>query len=106
MNYLPLINSVCCGLIALSLMFFSRKGATHRPFASLLAYSVTVAAGSVPILHIIGRPYLPDPPQLVLNLLLCIALISVRGNVIELCRPSNSMMDNRFVRLLRRETWF
>ena len=39
MNYLPLINSVCCGLIALSLMFFSRKGATHRPFASLLAYT-------------------------------------------------------------------
>lgn len=106
MNYLPLINSTLCGLIALSLMFFSRKGATHRPFASLLAYTVTVAAGSVPIMHMIGRPYPPDPPQLVLNLLLCIALISVRGNVIELCRLSNSPLDNRFVRLLRRETWF
>lgn len=106
MNWLILLNSILCGLIALSLIFFSRKGAKHRPIASLLAYVITVAAGAVPIMHLLGRPYPAALPQLALNLLLFLALLSVRGNVVELFRLSNAVGESRLIRLLRRETWF
>ncbi|OHX15321.1 hypothetical protein BI343_02970 [Chromobacterium amazonense] len=91
-------------LLALVLLAFQRGSSQHRPWASLLAYLLIVAAGAVAVLRLFGRHELAELPQLFINLALLLALIAQRGNVVELFRNSGPR-QSRLALLLRKETW-
>lgn len=105
MTGLPLFNALLCAACCLRLILFARSGATHRPWASALAYLLIVAFGSIALLATFGRPSPISWPQLLLNLVLAGAVFSVGGNVVELFRPVNDNRQSFILRLLRRETW-
>lgn len=80
-DYLSVINAVVCGLISLRLITFDKTGLNHRPFMSFIAYVIIVATGSVPIRMITGDPVQQDISQTLLNIIMCIALFAMKGNV-------------------------
>lgn len=86
MTYLVWINALLCLLIAGRLVAFRREGATYRPWVSWLAYVIVVAAGSVPIRVLFGVPVPVDVSTVLINGLVCLALFSVRGNLMALFR--------------------
>lgn len=100
---LQLINIGICLLIAIILLGFRRQGATHRPLASLLAYLLLLSAVSVAVLQLSDLPDTTTLPQLFINLVLLLALITQRGNVVELFR--NSCQESRLANWLRKEKW-
>lgn len=102
---LQTINAVLCALIAFRLILFRRGDASHRPYAAVLAYLVIVAAGAVPLLTMLGSAPLVSFPQLLFNAVLCLAVFAVRGNLVELFRPSGGGPESLITRLLRRERW-
>lgn len=81
-----LLHALLCGVIALRLLLFRRQTSTHRPLAAGLAYLIIVAAGSVPL----RLPFDTLPPvdlaQLMLDVVLCLVVLSTRGNVLQLFR--------------------
>lgn len=113
-----LLNALLAAAICLRLILFRRKGGTHRPLASLLAYALTVASGAFAI-AILLLCLLPDftqaaidllltsigYAQTLLNLVLCLAIFAMRGNVVELFRRSDDISDNPIARWLRKEKW-
>lgn len=105
MNALQLINALICAACCLRLILFARSGATHRPWASALAYLMIVAFGAMAVLTVFGMAPAISWPQLVLNLVLAAAVFSVGGNVVELFRPYGSNTQPLILRLLRREKW-
>ena len=113
-----LLNLVIAGAICLRLILFRREGGTHRPLASLLAYLLTVSSGAMAI-AILLLCLVPETTlyavemllaaighaQTVLNLVLCVAILAVRGNVVDLFRPTSDNRQSFILRLLRREKW-
>lgn len=117
-----LINALLCAAICLRLILFRREGGAHRPLASLLAYLLTVSAGAMAI-AILLLCLVPETTettlyavdmliaalghaQTVLNLVLCVAILAVRGNVVDLFRSrSDFITENPITRWLRKETW-
>lgn len=91
-------------LLALVLLAFQRGSSAHRPWASLLAYLLIVAAGAVAVLRLFGHASLADLPQLFINLALLLALIAQRGNVVDLFR-NGGPRQSRLAILLRKATW-
>ncbi|SCU94266.1 conserved membrane hypothetical protein [Cupriavidus necator] len=86
MTLLFLIQAALCALIAARLLLFRRDGATHRPWASRLAYLLVVLAGAVTIGVLFGRY---EWALLALNgitAVMCLAVYAVRGNIVELFR--------------------
>lgn len=114
-----LINALLCAAICLRLILFRRAGGTHRPMASLLAYLLTVTSGAMALatLLLILLPEVTDSgiwllmtcisrAQTVLNLVLCVAIFAMRGNVVDLFRSRNDFItDNPITRWLRKEKW-
>ncbi|MBN4667211.1 phage holin family protein [Pandoraea nosoerga] len=101
MSTLAFLNAVLCAVIALRLMMFRRASGSHRPWASRLAYALILATGSVPIRAIFGAPPPVDVTSLAINAVLCIAVLAVRGNVVDLFRCGVGH-DNPITRLLRK----
>ncbi|BBH14528.1 MULTISPECIES: phage holin family protein [Chromobacterium] len=99
---LPTATALVCLLIAARLLLFARGGATHRPRAGLFAYLLAVAAGSVGVFELFGLD--SRLPQLVLHLALLLALLAVRGNVVELFRTTDNRQSWLAI-LLRKEKW-
>ncbi|AXV94440.1 phage holin family protein [Ralstonia pseudosolanacearum] len=102
MNALFIVQAVLCALIALRLLLFKRDGAAHRPWASRLAYALIVLAGAVPIGVLFGRYDWALMAQNGITAVLCLAVFSVRGNVVELFRMGGGADASWLVRLLRR----
>jgi len=113
-----LINALLAAAICLRLILFRREGGTHRPLASLLAYVLTVASGALAIsilLLLVLPAAVPGTGHLVmacmnyaqpiLNLVLCLAIFAMRGNVVELFRRSDDITDNPVTRWLRKDKW-
>lgn len=113
-----LINALLCAAICLRLILFRRGGGAHRPLASLLAYMLTVASGAAALaaLLLLLMPAGSTATiqlllaciyraQAVLNLVLCVAIFAMRGNVVELFRRSDDITDNPITRWLRKEKW-
>lgn len=81
-------NAVVCGIISLVLMFFERKGATHRRWASWVAWILCVTYMSFPIRFLFGQVLAVDWSTLVINTIFCAAIICLRGNVAQLFKNS------------------
>ncbi len=103
MKALFIVQGVLCALIALRLLLFKRDGATHRPWASRLAYVLIVLAGAVPIGVLFGRYDWSLLAQNGITAVLCLAVYAVRGNVVELFRMGGADAS-WLVRFLRRST--
>ena len=104
MMLISMMNALICVLIAFVFLIYQRQGATHRPLASAMAYVLIVAAGSVFICTVFGKPQWAIVPQMILNLALLLSVFGARGNVIDLFvtrnRPSNRITD-----FLRSGSW-
>jgi hypothetical protein len=98
------LHILVLGLSSMVLLGFQRGTSKHRPFAALSAYLLIVSAGAVAVLRLFGRHELADLPQLFINLVLLLALIAQRGNVVELFRHSGPR-QSRLALWLRKATW-
>ncbi|WP_237737136.1 phage holin family protein [Serratia fonticola] len=82
-----LINAVVCAVIAIRLFLFRRNGAGYVWWGGLLAYVLIVAAGSVVIRTLMGSyEGTTDPAELVINVVVCIMVISSGGNVVRMVK--------------------
>nr|WP_278987741.1 phage holin family protein [Plesiomonas shigelloides] len=78
------VNAVICALIAVRLLLFNRTGCRHKPWLSILAYVITVAAAAITIIALLGVGRPVDTPQVVLNAVLLLFVFMARGNVARL----------------------
>lgn len=83
-EYLVLINTISCMLIVLRLLAFSKKGKRHRPVAAWFAWLLIVACGSVVIHSLTGQYARGNWGETLINVALCISVLSARGNVMRL----------------------
>lgn len=79
-------NAIICAVTSLRLITFRRAMAAHNRLTSVIAYVLVVATGSVTIRVITGEYFYTDWTEVLINLLLCIAVLRVRGNVGRLLR--------------------
>ncbi|MBN3005574.1 phage holin family protein [Chromobacterium alkanivorans] len=103
--HLDIVNALLCIACCLRLILFTRGDASHRPWASALAYLLIVAFAALAITTLLKKPDAIGWAQLLINLVLAAALFSVSGNVVELFRPTSSNRQSLILRLLRREKW-
>ncbi|TJZ75565.1 phage holin family protein [Chitiniphilus eburneus] len=91
---LLIINAVACAATCLRLLTYRRAGARHRPLYAWLAYVLIVATGTVALRTLLGvYPAAVDPSEVAINIVLCIAVFGVRGNVAELFRIGSVAWD-------------
>jgi len=83
------LNALACFISAAMLGTYQRKGAKHRLSAGLMAFILIVACGSVTILIATGNYKYGYIPEAVINVMLCISLISSRGNVMKIFKRDN-----------------
>ncbi|MBZ6064700.1 phage holin family protein [Aeromonas schubertii] len=81
---LTILYTVICLAIALRLATFNRNGGDYRPLPALLAWLLTVAAGSVPLRVLLGTLPPPDPAAVLLAAVVLTALLGSRGSVMRL----------------------
>ena len=81
---LMLVNGLSCGLISARMIGYRRNGAKFSRSASLLAYLIIIASGTVAIRIVFGEYVVIDPAETLLNVTLCIAVFRARGNVSHL----------------------
>lgn len=81
-----MLNALACFISATMLGTYQRNGAKHRFSAGVMAFILIVACGSVTILIATGNYKYGYIPEAVINVMLCISLISSRGNVMKIFR--------------------
>ena len=81
---LTILYAMICAAIALRLATFNRNGGDYRPLPALLAWVITVAAGSVPLRAMLGVLPSPDPAAVLLAAVVLTALLGSRGSVMRL----------------------
>ncbi|WP_345769376.1 phage holin family protein [Citrobacter amalonaticus] len=79
-----MINALICAVIVLVLMFYQRDGARHRPMVSMLAYFVVLVYASIPFRYLFGLYQESHWMVVIVNLLICGAVLWARGNVARL----------------------
>lgn len=92
---LTILYALICAAIAIRLVTFNRNGGDYRPLPALLAWVITVAAGSVPLRALLGVMPTPDPAAVLLAAVVLSALLGSRGSVMRLLprrhpRPSHA----------------
>lgn len=93
---LTILYAMICAAIALRLATFNRNGGDYRPLPALLAWVLTVAAGSVPLRVLLHVMPPPDPAAILLAAVVLTALIGSRGSVMRLLprrHQTNSARD-------------
>lgn len=93
------LDAIICALIFLRVLTYRRAGAQHRPVAAAAAYLIAVAAGSETLLAMLGQMPPPSIFSIALHVILLLALIASRGNVVELFHTSEA--ENRLYRAIR-----
>ncbi|WP_140920797.1 phage holin family protein [Limnobaculum xujianqingii] len=88
--FLLALNAVICTLIIARLFTYRRKGAQHRPAGSWSAYVLMVACFAVVVRIIFGQYIYVDWAETLLNITLCIAIFSARGNVMHIFRRQDN----------------
>lgn len=83
-NLAALVNIIICTVIALTLMLYQRSGARHRPGISFMAYLIVLGYASIPLRSIYGLYHESNWLVVLVNLLICVAVLRVRGNVARL----------------------
>lgn len=81
---LTILYAMICAAIALRIATFNRNGGDYRPLPAVLAWAITVAAGSVPLRALIGALPAPDPAAVMLASVVLTTLIGSRGSVMRL----------------------
>jgi hypothetical protein len=79
-----IVNGLSCGLMSARIIGYRRNGAKFSRSASLLAYLIIIASGTVAIRIAFGEYVVIDPTETLLNVTLCIAVFRARGNVSHL----------------------
>lgn len=79
-------NALICAVTAIRLMTFRRGKSTHNRLMGWLAWLLTVSTGAVTIRVLTGEYFYTDWTEVLINLLLCVAVCRVRGNVGHLLR--------------------
>ena len=79
-----MVNSLICAVIVIALMFYQRGGARHRPMISLMAYFTVLVYASVPFRYLFGLYHEPHWFVVLVNVLICAAVLWARGNVARL----------------------
>lgn len=79
-----MINAGICAVIVLALMFYQRRGARHRPIVSLLAYFTVLVYASIPFRYLFGLYQESHWLVVIVNILICAAVLWARGNVARL----------------------
>ena len=92
---LTILYALICTAIAIRLATFNRNGGDYRPLPAMLAWLLTVAAGSVPLRAVLGVMPAPDPAAVLLAAVVLTALLGSRGSVMRLLprrhpRPSHA----------------
>lgn len=94
---LTILYTMICAAIAIRLATFNRNGGDYRPIPALLAWVITVAAGSVPLRALLGVLPSPDLAAVLLAAVVLTALIGSRGSVMRLLPrrqpPTNNARD-------------
>ncbi|OKB66830.1 hypothetical protein BHU62_09305 [Serratia marcescens] len=83
-DYLVMLDTISCFLIVLRLLTFSKSGKRHRPVAAWFAWLLIVACGSVVIRSLTGLHARGNWGETLINVALCLAVLSARGNVMRL----------------------
>ncbi|MBI0678983.1 phage holin family protein [Citrobacter koseri] len=78
------INAIICAVIVIVLMFYQRRGARHRPFISFLAYLTVLVYAAIPLKFIFGLYHDSNWLVVLVNVLICAAVLWARGNVARL----------------------
>ncbi|QLY37566.1 phage holin family protein [Citrobacter freundii] len=98
-NISELLNVALCTVIVLTLFFYRRKDATHKPLVSWLAWLLMLIYAVTPLNYLCGLP-LPDSWGVVLgNLLFCVLVVWGRGNVskiLSLLRQRDEIKGRNF----------
>lgn len=85
-HFLLNANAIICAITAIRLLTFRRGPSKHNSFMALTAWALTVATGAVTIRVVTGEYFHTDWTEVLINLLLCIAVLRTRGNVGHLLR--------------------
>lgn len=82
----PLVigNVVLCSLVVIRLSFFRKKGATHRTWASWLAYLLILAYATVPLRFMFDHYTSTHWAAFAINAIICVAVYRTGGNVAKL----------------------
>ncbi len=78
------VNAVICLVIVGVLMFYQRRGSRHRPVISFMAYMAVLAYAAIPFKLIFGLYPQSSWLVVVVNVLICAAVLWCRGNVARL----------------------
>ena len=79
-------NFFVCGLAAIRLMNYQRKGAQYKFLPSLMAWLLIVAFGSVPLRILTGSYPHPDPSEVAINVAGFFLVMLAGGNVTQIFR--------------------
>lgn len=79
-----MINAGISAVIVIALMFYQRGGARHRPIVSLLAYFTVLVYASIPFRYLFGLYQESHWLVVIVNILICAAVLWARGNVARL----------------------
>lgn len=78
------ITSIICLLIAGRLLAFQRRGATHKPWASGVAYVVIMICAAVPIFSVFGRFPQSGALTALFSFMTLMAVTRSRGNIMAI----------------------
>ena len=79
-----LMNTIVSLTIVIVLAFYRRKDACHRPAVSWLAYLIVLVYSSIPFRYLIGEYHSSHWLIVTMNIVICVAVLRVRGNVARL----------------------
>ncbi|EEC7407842.1 phage holin family protein [Escherichia coli] len=80
-NIPGLLNVALCTVIVLTLFFYRRKDATHKPLVSWLAWLLMLVYALVPLRFLCGLITPSSWSVLLVNLVSCAFVVWSRGNV-------------------------
>lgn len=83
---LMVYNAVVCAVISLTLMFFRKGNRRHKLGVSVLAWVLCVTYIVFPVQLLFGDTVILYVPHLVVNTVVCIALLTSKGNLAELLK--------------------
>ena len=90
-----MVNAGICAVIVLTLMFYQRGGSRHRPLISLMAYFTVLVYASIPFRYMFGLYQESHWFVVLVNLLICAAVLWARGNVARLLDVLRQTHDQR-----------
>lgn len=83
-------NAIICAVTAIRLLTFRRGKTVHSRLMGFIAWLLTVASGAVTIRILTGEYFYTDWTEVLINLLLCIAVLRSHGNVGRLLKVKNN----------------